>query len=132
MATVAEGRLDGATAEEAQREAERWLDWLVDNGSHGWRKTSPLTADAKPTPHLPCRLLALTSHVEGEGHLPYLMLMAGKRARNRYWQYATVDLETGVPYPMDKALAAITGLVNALATVADIPAPYPRRVAPHV
>ena len=120
------------TKSEALAQAEQWLDWLVESGEHGWRRTSPTSVAADPTPNLPCRVLAATRDVDGVGHLPCLMLMAGKRRRNRYWQHATVDVETGVPHPKDKALAAIAGLVDALAVVADIPHPYPDRWMAHL
>ena len=112
---------------EAREEAEGWLDWLVEHGAHNWVRTSAMGLRSQPTPELPCRILAATAKVEGCGYLPFLMLMAGRKRNNRYWQYTTQDLETGVPHPREQALSDIGTLVDTLARIADIPHKYPTR-----
>lgn len=118
---------DPRSKEAAQREAAEWLDWLVKKGAHNWAHGSPMSISAKPSKHLPCQVLAATAYVENQGHMPYLMLMAGKKHRNRYWQYSTVDLQTGVPHARNKALRDVDHLVDTLITIAAIPPAYPRR-----
>ena len=111
---------------EAEEEAAEWLDWLVEHGEHGWIRTSRLGLRAQPTQNLPCHLLAATME-SGSGYMPFLMLMAGKKRRNRYWQYTTKDPLTGLPHPRDKVLGDIDKLVGALSRIADIPHLYPNR-----
>ena len=115
---------------DARGEAETWLDWLVEDGAHRWVRTSQMGLRCRPTPELPCRILAATTYIEDRGHFPYLMLMAGRKRNNRYWQYTTQDLKTDVPHPREKALSDITGLVDTLVRLADVPHRYPtRRIA---
>jgi hypothetical protein len=129
-ASEPEGAAPLQSESDARREVEAWMDWLVESGQHRWVRTSQMGLQCQPTPELPCRILAATSYVEDRGHLPYLMLMAGRKRSNRYWQYTTQDLETGVPHPREKSLSDITGLVDTLARVADVPHRYPtRRIA---
>ena len=112
---------------QAREEAEGWLDWLVEHGEHNWKRTSVTGLRSQPIPELPCRILAATTEVTGGGHLPFLMLMAGRKRNNRYWQYTTQDLETGVPHPREQALSDISALVETLTRLADIPHKYPTR-----
>ncbi len=111
----------------ARREAMEWLDWLVENGRHDWIRASKMALRARPMPELPCRILAATAYVDAVGHLPYLMLMAGRKQANRYWQYTTLDVGTGLPHPRERALSDITGLVDTLMSIADVPHHYPAR-----
>ena len=112
---------------EAEEEAAEWLDWLVEHGQHGWTRTSRLGLRAQPTQNLPCHLLATTMESGARGHMPFLMLMAGKKRRNRYWQYTTKDPLTGLPHSRDKVLGDVDKLVGALSRIADIPHLYPNR-----
>lgn len=112
---------------DAETEAGSWLDWLGEHGRHEWTRVSDLISTCRPTRNLPCRLLAATAEIDGGDRAPYLILMAGKKRRNRYWQYATRDVFTGVPHSREKALRDIERLVETLSHVAEVPHPYPKR-----
>ena len=123
------GQMTGYQSEgDALRQAEQWLDVLVEKGRYDWERLSPLAARANPTPELPCRVLAGSKSDSEYGHRPFLMLMAGKKQKNRYWQYVTCDVATGVPHRMDKALADVEALIADSARIARIPPRYGRRL----
>ena len=117
---------------DAEREAETWLTRLVENSGHDWGFVSRLAMRTQPVPELPCDLLALTTAIEELGYAPYLMLMAGKKRSNRYWQYVTRDTLTGVPHSREKSLADIDNLVSTYALLAPIPHKYQSRRLPPV
>lgn len=112
---------------EAEREAGTWLSWLVNHSDHGWAHVSSLTLRSQPAPDLPCTLHGAVAEVDTGGYAPYLMLMAGKKRANRYWQYVTRDPITHIPHPKDKALADINNLIEALKRLSSVPHKYPTR-----
>lgn len=115
------------SVDEAESEGETWLDWLVHHGEHSWVPVSTVTLRAQPTPDLPCTLHMAVAEVTTGGYAPYLMLMAGKKRTNRYWQHVTRDPVTHAPHPRDRALADINNLVSALARLSSVPHKYPTR-----
>lgn len=118
------------SAEEAESEATRWLDCLVESGRYDWEWVEPLQIKAQPTPNLPCRVLGIAAQNPDGGHSPLLMLMAGKRRRRRYWQYTTREVGSGKIHPQETALEDIEWLVGALKISAELPPlPRPRRPA---
>ena len=113
------------SVEEAERDAERWLTYLAENGRYGWERVEPLQLKAQPTSNLPCRLLGMTGKNPRGGFSPVFMLMAGKRRRRRYWQYITRDVVSGEIHSPEVALEDIEWIVDALSRSADLP-PLPR------
>lgn len=113
---------------EAEKEATKWLAYLVDHGRYEWEWVEPLQLKARPTPNLPCRLLGISGENPDGGHSPLFMLMAGKRRRRRYWQYVTRETGSGEIHPPEQALEDIEWAVDALVLSADLP-PFPPQTA---
>ncbi len=113
---------------DALREAEPWLDVLVEKGRYDWERLSSHAVRANPTPELPSRVLAGSKSDSQNGYLPFLMLMAGKKQKSRYWQYVTCDVATGVPHRMDRARDDVEAFIADAARIATIPPRYGRRL----
>ena len=115
------------SVEEAQREANRWLAFLMDNSRHDWKWVDSLQIKSQPTTNLPCRVVGIAAQNPGGGYWPLFMLKAGKRRRRRYWQYTSRDVVSGRIESPETAMEDIEWLIDALGRLADLP-PLPKRL----
>ena len=103
--------------EEAQREALKWLSYLVEKGRYDWKWAGSARLKTQPASALPVRLFADRSPFSDGGWGPSFAMMAGRKFSGCYWQYTTCDPISGRPHPPEKAIEDIEDLLDCFVRV---------------
>lgn len=94
-------------------EAGDGTDWLEEAaaGKYHWTRIGPAGLETEVLPGLPCRV-----KLGRRREHPVLYAAIGINGSPDYWQWASVDRDTGEPMPKEKALARLRDIIE-LATV---------------
>ena len=90
----------------AATEGADWLDEAA-AGKYHWTRIGPAGLETEVLPGLPCRV-----KLGWRREHPVLYAAIGINGSPDYWQWASVDRDTGEPMPKEKALARMRDVIE--------------------
>ena len=79
-----------------------WLDEISSDGTYDWERYGDDHLQTRLRSDLPCRIT-----VGRTADQPVLYMSIGTNGTARYWQWASLDRETGRPLPRSEAIRCL-------------------------